>query len=787
MLAAGLEHQQARRFGEAEQLYRQILELDARHANALHLLGMVGFQTGRHDMAAQLIQRAIASDGRDSSHHANLGNVLQMQGKFEEAVTCYKRALKLNPRSAVAYGNLGEALKSLGKLEAAAASFGRALALEPEMALAHSNLGNVRQAQGQMEEASACYERALALEPELAMAHANLGSLRQAQGKLDEALACYERAMELDPALDISRFNWSTVRLLQGDYATGLPEYEARWRLNRPRNFAHPQWRGEPLNGARILLHAEQGLGDTLQMLRYLTMVQAAGGDVILEVQPPLLRLAAQLPGIGHGNLIAAGEPLPDFAWHCPLMSLPLAFATTPESIPARAPYLVVPQEAAEKARGFPWPSTGLRVGLAWAGSPTHLRDRFRSIPLAMLEPLFGLQGAKFFSLQVGEAAAQLAAAGLSVIDLRREIEDMADTAALIGQLNLVITADTSVAHLAGALGKPVWVMLPFAPDWRWLLDRKDSPWYPTMRLFRQTRLEDWASVIERVREALTEKIAGDRKAEMEDEAAVAGRARESNPSRGAISSVAHSGSSECKVCQGASQLFGVVDFHKSCMEAKGLRLSLSGVPVYYRRCGQCGFTFTEAFDGWPAEEFQNRIYNNDYILVDPDFVEVRPAVNARMVAESFPDSRESIRILDYGGGSGLLAERLREMGFSAATYDPFSQFHEVPHERFDLITCFEVMEHVPQPRETVAAMVSLLNEDGAILFSTLVQPAEFEKIGLSWWYAAPRNGHVSLYTQAALAHLFKAHGMKVGSFSAALHIVYRRAPAFAAHLNLPE
>jgi SAM-dependent methyltransferase len=243
----------------------------------------------------------------------------------------------------------------------------------------------------------------------------------------------------------------------------------------------------------------------------------------------------------------------------------------------------------------------------------------------------------------------------------------------------------------------------------------------------------------------------------------------------------------ECKICGGASPLFGVVDFHKSCMEAKGLRLSLSGVPVYYRRCGQCGFAFTDAFDGWMLEEFQKRIYNRDYLLVDPDYVELRPAANARMVAESFPDCRSSIRILDYGGGSGLLAKRLREMGFSAATYDLFSSFNAIPEERFDLITCFEVMEHVPRPRETVAAMVSLLKEDGVILFSTLVQPAEFERIGLSWWYAAPRNGHVSLYTPAALARLFKAHGMKVGSFSEVLHIAYARVPAFAAHLNLPE
>ena len=250
---------------------------------------------------------------------------------------------------------------------------------------------------------------------------------------------------------------------------------------------------------------------------------------------------------------------------------------------------------------------------------------------------------------------------------------------------------------------------------------------------------------------------------------------------------VADSRPAECKVCRGPSLLFGVVDFHKSCVEAQGRKLPLCGYPVYYRRCARCGFSFTDAFDGWTAEEFRRRIYNDDYILVDPDYVEARPAANARLVAESFQASRDSMRILDYGGGSGLLAERLRERGFSAASYDPFARLDEVPDERFDLITCFEVMEHVPQPRETVAAMVSLLKDDGVILFSTLEQPAEFERVGLNWWYAAPRNGHISLYTPAALACLFKAHGMSVGSFSAVLHIAYGRVPGFAAHLNLPE
>jgi SAM-dependent methyltransferase len=254
-----------------------------------------------------------------------------------------------------------------------------------------------------------------------------------------------------------------------------------------------------------------------------------------------------------------------------------------------------------------------------------------------------------------------------------------------------------------------------------------------------------------------------------------------------AMSRVADPRPLPCKVCGERSLLFGVVDFNKSCEEARGRRLLLSGIPVYYWRCERCGFAFTTAFDGWGLEGFRQYIYNSDYALVDPDYAEARPAGNARLVADAFGGSRDSIRILDYGGGAGLLAERLRTEGFEAVTYDPFSEFDAMPSERFDLTTCFEVLEHVPDPRATVAAIVASLKEEGAILFSTLVQPVAFASEGLRWWYAAPRNGHISLYSAAALKHLFEPFGMKVASFNGALHMAYARVPAFAEHLHLPE
>jgi 2-polyprenyl-6-hydroxyphenyl methylase/3-demethylubiquinone-9 3-methyltransferase len=246
-------------------------------------------------------------------------------------------------------------------------------------------------------------------------------------------------------------------------------------------------------------------------------------------------------------------------------------------------------------------------------------------------------------------------------------------------------------------------------------------------------------------------------------------------------------GPAECKVCGGASPLCGVVDFQKSCIEAQGKQLPLSGAPVYYRRCQRCAFLFSMDFDSWDLDAFRKNIYNDEYVVVDPDYVEVRPAANATVVANSFRDGRDAMTILDYGGGSGLLAARLRDQGFRASTYDPFSSFNQMPVEQFDLITCFEVMEHVPFPQKTAAEMVSLMKKPGAILFSTVVQPADINQIGLHWWYASPRNGHISLHSTASLALLFQPYSLKVASFSAGLHMAYGEIPAFAAHLNLPR
>ena len=491
------------RLHEARPHFEQALALKPDSAETHNNMGMLLVREGKPEEAGVSYQRALSSNPDFFEALNNLGNLFCTGGRLDEARACYERAIALQPNLAEAHNNLGVVFRDLGKFDEAQACYERALALKPDYADAHNNLGIVFRDQGKLDESAACHERALALKPDNSEAYNNLGNTRRSQRRLEESLRSYEQALVLNPENIEAKWNRSLVELLGGNFAVGWFDYEIRTKRkkNATRTFPQPIWRGESLNGARIILHAEQGLGDTLQFLRYVPMVQAAGGAVILDVPKSLLRLAEELPGIE--TLVATGDPLPPFERHCPLMSLPLAFGTSIDSISALVPYLSVPADARKNAECLDWPAEGLRVGLVWSGNPLFPEDWIRSIPLRGFAPMLGIEGVHFFSLQMGPAASQLDEVDARMIDLRAAIGDMADTAALIAKLDLVITVDTAVAHLAGALGKTTWTLLPFAPDWRWLTEREDSPWYPTMRLFRQPRFGDWPSVLERVRGGL--------------------------------------------------------------------------------------------------------------------------------------------------------------------------------------------------------------------------------------------------------------------------------------------
>lgn len=571
-LQRALRHHQAGRLAQAEPLYREILRAQPRHADALHLLGVLAHQVGQHAPAVDLISQAIHENPRVAGYHCNRGEALRAlgrldeaaqncetalqlqpdylealinlatvrkaQGRLDDAFRACEQALRINPRHAGILNNLGNIQHARGCLAEAAAAYRAAVQLRPDYADAHANLGHalrdardfagaaasyeaallldaksadawfgfgiVRQMQGQLAAAAGCFRRAVELQPGHADARLNLGLALQEQNLLPAALEELHRAVRLRPDSPEAHFTRALAALTAGDFATGWREYEWRWRCKvfstAPRDFGRPLWDGSNPAGKTFLLHAEQGWGDTLQFIRYAPLLAERGGFVSAEVPPQLARIIATAPGIS--QVITRGAPLPATDFHAPLMSLPGLFHTTPETIPARVPYLFPPPTSPLSLPRVPGER---RIGLVWAGGTAHQKDHLRSLPFAALLPLLQIPNCQFFSLQVGPRARDLASLpdSSAVTDLSPHLADFSDTATVIAQLDLVISVDTAVAHLAGALGKPVWMLLAFAADWRWQMDRTDSAWYPTARLFRQSQRGEWSPVIAAVAEHL--------------------------------------------------------------------------------------------------------------------------------------------------------------------------------------------------------------------------------------------------------------------------------------------
>jgi Flp pilus assembly protein TadD len=450
-------------------------------------------------------RRALALNPKYVAAHRILAELLR-ERNAPDALAAYDRWLELDPDSFMAHNNRGLLLSKLGRRSEADASFVRALELKPGDPHVRFNQLMMRP-DPDYAEALECCVRALEERPDDPDIMTNLGIVLQFSGQYDEAQAQFERVLSVAPDHLSAKFNLSLLLLLQGEYSTGWTEYESRWAVievkQRP-SFAQPQWQGEDLDGQTILLNAEQGFGDAIQALRFVPAVAARGGRIVLRIDRPLVRLAASLPG----NLIitpTTARP-PSFDVWSPLLSLPRILRTRIDSIPADVPYLGVRPGIAARWRDRLSHMAGLKVGLVWAGNPHHVNDLRRSIELERLKPVLEVAGASFVALQVGPRAHDVAKLLPGTItDVSAALSDFAETAGAILNLDLVIAADTAVVHLAGALGKPVWAMLPFSPDWRWLLERADSPWYPTLRLYRQPAPADWDSVIARVAADLRE------------------------------------------------------------------------------------------------------------------------------------------------------------------------------------------------------------------------------------------------------------------------------------------
>jgi tetratricopeptide (TPR) repeat protein len=525
------------KYPDAIAMLRRALSVSPDFADAHNNLGLALQASGATNEAIEAFTQAVARS-QSAEFMLNLGSALHSAGRLTDAIAIYRRILAKSPLFPEAWRSLGEALRTTGQLDDAAAACRQAVAIRPDMAPAHHELGRVLYqandldgaiaayraaiqhgdvaeyhnnlaaalySRGDAETAAAEYRIALAMRPDYAQASNNLGSALKQLEQFDDAAAAFNRALELRPDYAAPHWNLGLLRLLLGDFPGGWPEYEWRWQvreLNPPQiKSPRPRWDGTDLNGRRILLYTEQGFGDAMQFVRYVPLVVKRGGKVILCCQPELLPLLKTVEGVEAAALM--DQQTPDFDVHYPLMSLPALFSTTLADIPAAIPYL---HPDPEKVQWWNQRLAGddrLKIGLVWAGLAKHAHDRHRSIAPELLAPLAKTRPARFVSLQKGRPNSPAPQLPMEMDDWTNDLKDFSDTAALVANLDLVITVDTAVAHLAGAMGKPVWVLLQKVPDWRWMLNRSDSPWYPTVRLFRQPTRGDWLRPIAEITEAL--------------------------------------------------------------------------------------------------------------------------------------------------------------------------------------------------------------------------------------------------------------------------------------------
>lgn len=488
----------------------KVLEIDPEQAEGIVLKAIMTLDQQNHKEAILLFEKAAQLSPDSPVVYYNQGNAFRETDQLEKATDSYLKTIELAPGFPDAYGNLGLTYMLLSDYDKANQFLTKAIALDPKNIHALNNMGNLRRHIGSPEQALTFYQRVIEIKPDYALGYNNLGNAYRDLGQLDDAMAAFETAIEKGPQLSEAHYNLGLAHLLIGDFPRGWEGY--RWRHKIPGGPAaadhlrKPRWDGSPFKDKTLYLYPEQGLGDVIQFSRFIPLVGAMGGRIILRTPPSLSDVFSELHGVDQFNLESEPEPL-DFDIHASLMDLPRLLKIDADTIPGQCPYLHVGANAVKKASRQLGKKKGVRIGFVWAGQPKHDNDRNRSVEPEEFKPLSEETGVELFSLQMGKERQLESVFGPSVTDLAPQIKTWSDTAAFMKNMDLIISVDTSVAHMAGALGCDVWTLLPFMPDWRWQLERTDSPWYPTMRLFRQPQFGDWESVFDEVLTAVRKQI----------------------------------------------------------------------------------------------------------------------------------------------------------------------------------------------------------------------------------------------------------------------------------------
>lgn len=513
VLAQVEQFRRAGRLQDAANLCGQILKARPDDARALNLLSMINHQAGNFPAAIELLKRATVADPGNALFQCNLCEMCRQAGRLDEALAAGLRAIEIRPDYPEAHNNLGIVYFDREQYDEAMGCYEKAFELRPDFAEALSNIGNALRARSRFDEAIASYEKAVTLKTDYAVGISNLGTTLQMIGRREEAMDCFDRALALDPNLANAHSGRSLILLLEGKFAEGWREYEWRWGSSDTKIRPPPgrPWRGEDIRGKNLLVYAEQGFGDSLQFCRYLPILHERGANLQLRVPPQIESLISHsMPWLDVSSRTTGTKP---YDMHVALLSLPGVMGTRLDNIPAQVPYLRAREEDVASWRDVIADDQRLKVGIVWTGNLKHLNNPFRSVPMNNLAQLLAVEGVQFISLQVGKgvAAAEQLEPGSITLPAQERYSSYAATAGLVENLDLVITICTSVAHLTGALGKPLWVMIAKVPDWRWMLDREDNPWYPTARLFRQKVRSEWEELVERVRDELAAVVAGDR------------------------------------------------------------------------------------------------------------------------------------------------------------------------------------------------------------------------------------------------------------------------------------